>query len=78
MQQPARNLKWFWNAISITTMSIIMQMFTELFLHLDQVATEMMEDARKKVQHFINAKHDYEVLFIRHNRRYKPCCLCYY
>ena len=32
---------------------------------LSQVATEMMEDARKKVQHFINAKHDYEVLFTK-------------
>lgn len=32
---------------------------------LSQVATEMMEDARKKVQHFINAEHDYEVLFTK-------------
>lgn len=32
---------------------------------LSQVATEMMEDARKKVQRFINAKHDYEVLFTK-------------
>lgn len=32
---------------------------------LSQVATEMMEDARKKVQHFINAEHDYEVLLLK-------------
>ncbi|AFR35102.1 aminotransferase class V-fold PLP-dependent enzyme [Riemerella anatipestifer] len=32
---------------------------------LSQLATEAMEDARKKVQTFINAKHDYEVIFTR-------------
>ena len=32
---------------------------------LSQVATEEMENSRKKVQHFINAKHDYEVIFTR-------------
>ena len=32
---------------------------------LSQVATEKMEDARKKVQNFINAKHDYEVIFTK-------------
>ncbi len=32
---------------------------------LSQVATEAMEDARKKVHQFINAKHDYEVLFTK-------------
>ncbi|VDH03636.1 aminotransferase class V-fold PLP-dependent enzyme [Bergeyella zoohelcum] len=32
---------------------------------LSQEATEAMEDARKKVQRFIGAKHDYEVIFTR-------------
>ena len=32
---------------------------------LSQLATEEMENSRKKVQHFINAKHDYEVIFTR-------------
>lgn len=32
---------------------------------LSQEATEAMEDARKKVQKFIGAKHDYEVIFTR-------------
>lgn len=32
---------------------------------LSQLATEKMENSRKKVQHFINAKHDYEVIFTR-------------
>lgn len=32
---------------------------------LSQLATEKMEDARKKVQTFINAKHDYEVIFTK-------------
>lgn len=32
---------------------------------LSQLATEKMEDARKKVQQFINAKHDYEVIFTK-------------
>ena len=32
---------------------------------LSQLATEKMEDARKKVQNFINAKHDYEVIFTK-------------
>ncbi len=32
---------------------------------LSQIATEEMELARKKVQHFINAKHDYEVIFTK-------------
>ena len=32
---------------------------------LSQVATEEMENSRKKVQYFINAKHDYEVIFTR-------------
>ncbi|EKB59375.1 aminotransferase class V-fold PLP-dependent enzyme [Bergeyella zoohelcum] len=32
---------------------------------LSQEATEAMEDARKKVQKFIEAKHDYEVIFTR-------------
>ena len=32
---------------------------------LSQVATEQMEAARRKVQNFINAKHDYEVIFTR-------------
>lgn len=32
---------------------------------LSQLATEKMEDARKKVQHFINAKQDYEVIFTK-------------
>lgn len=32
---------------------------------LSQVATEKMEEARKKVQQFINAKHDYEVIFTK-------------
>ncbi|MFC6266942.1 aminotransferase class V-fold PLP-dependent enzyme [Frigoriflavimonas asaccharolytica] len=32
---------------------------------LSQRATEKMEDARKKVQNFINAKHDYEVIFTK-------------
>ncbi|MDR7694411.1 cysteine desulfurase [Riemerella anatipestifer] len=32
---------------------------------LSQLATEAMEGARKKVQTFINAKHDYEVIFTR-------------
>lgn len=32
---------------------------------LSQEATETMEDARKKVQRFIGAKHDYEVIFTR-------------
>ena len=32
---------------------------------LSQLATEEMENSRKKVQHFINAKHDYEVIFTK-------------
>lgn len=32
---------------------------------LSQLATEEMENSRKKVQHFINAKRDYEVIFTR-------------
>ncbi len=32
---------------------------------LSQLATEEMEDARKKVQKFINAQHDYEVIFTK-------------
>ncbi len=32
---------------------------------LSQLATEEMENSRKKIQHFINAKHDYEVIFTR-------------
>ena len=32
---------------------------------LSQLATEEMENSRKKVQHFINAKYDYEVIFTR-------------
>ena len=32
---------------------------------LSQLATEEMENSRKKVQYFINAKHDYEVIFTR-------------
>ncbi|WP_018675194.1 aminotransferase class V-fold PLP-dependent enzyme [Riemerella columbina] len=32
---------------------------------LSQWATEAMEEARKKVQHFINAQHDYEVIFTK-------------
>lgn len=32
---------------------------------LSQLATEEMENSRKKVQQFINAKHDYEVIFTR-------------
>ena len=32
---------------------------------LSQLATEEMELARRKVQKFINAKHDYEVIFTR-------------
>lgn len=32
---------------------------------LSQYATEAMEEARKKVQHFINARHDYEVIFTK-------------
>ncbi|NAW50638.1 SufS family cysteine desulfurase [Elizabethkingia argentiflava] len=32
---------------------------------LSQLATDAMEDARKKLQRFINAKHDYEVLFTK-------------
>lgn len=32
---------------------------------LSQKATTAMEDSRKKVQKFINAKHDYEVIFTR-------------
>ena len=32
---------------------------------LSQLATEEMEDARKKVQNFINAQHDYEVIFTK-------------
>lgn len=32
---------------------------------ISQEATEMMENSRKKVQAFINAKHDYEVLFTK-------------
>ncbi|MDY3350525.1 cysteine desulfurase [Riemerella anatipestifer] len=32
---------------------------------LSQLATEAMEEARKKVQTFINAEHDYEVIFTR-------------
>jgi len=32
---------------------------------LSQLATEEMEDARKKVQKFINAPHDYEVIFTK-------------
>ena len=32
---------------------------------LSQLATEEMENSRKKVQHFINAKHDYEVICTR-------------
>lgn len=32
---------------------------------LSQIATQQMEDARKKVQQFINAKHDFEVVFTR-------------
>ncbi len=33
--------------------------------HLSQVATDQFESARKTLQRFINAKHDYEVLFTR-------------
>lgn len=32
---------------------------------LSQIATQQMEDARQKVQKFIHAKHDYEVIFTR-------------
>ncbi len=32
---------------------------------LSQVATEAMEEARRKVQRFINAQHDYEVIFTK-------------
>lgn len=32
---------------------------------LSQLATEEMENSRKKVQKFINAKHDYEVIFTK-------------
>lgn len=32
---------------------------------LSQIATQEMEGARKKVQKFINAKHDYEVIFTK-------------
>ncbi|MCJ8497478.1 cysteine desulfurase [Chryseobacterium salipaludis] len=32
---------------------------------LSQVATEAMEQARRKVQRFINAQHDYEVIFTK-------------
>lgn len=32
---------------------------------LSQMATQQMEDARQKVQKFINAKHDYEVIFTK-------------
>lgn len=32
---------------------------------LSQLATEEMENSRKKVQNFINAKHDYEVIFTK-------------
>ena len=32
---------------------------------LSQLATEEMENYRKKIQHVINAKHDYEVIFTR-------------
>lgn len=32
---------------------------------LSQLATEEMELSRQKMQHFINAKHDYEVIFTR-------------
>lgn len=32
---------------------------------LSQLATEEMENSRKKVQQFLNAKHDYEVIFTR-------------
>ena len=32
---------------------------------LSQLATEKMEDARKKVQHFLHAKNDYEVIFTK-------------
>lgn len=32
---------------------------------LSREATEMMEASRKKIQHFINAKNDYEVIFTR-------------
>lgn len=32
---------------------------------LSREATEMMESSRKKIQHFINAKNDYEVIFTR-------------
>ncbi len=32
---------------------------------LSQVATEAMEEARRKVQWFINAQHDYEVIFTK-------------
>ncbi|WKS95276.1 aminotransferase class V-fold PLP-dependent enzyme [Riemerella columbina] len=32
---------------------------------LSQLATEAMEEARQKVQHFINAPHDYEVIFTK-------------
>ena len=32
---------------------------------LSQIATQAMEDSRKKIQKFIGAKHDYEVLFTK-------------
>lgn len=32
---------------------------------ISQIATDQMETARRKVQKFINAKHDYEVIFTR-------------
>ncbi len=32
---------------------------------LSQLATDEMENSRKKVQKFINAKHDYEVIFTK-------------
>ena len=32
---------------------------------LSQIATEEMELARKKVQHFVNAKKDYEIIFTK-------------
>jgi hypothetical protein len=49
MQQPARNLKWFWMLL-ITTEHYNANVHRGIHT-LSQVATEMMEDARKKVQH---------------------------
>lgn len=50
----------------------VMQYYTETNANvhrgihtLSQIATQEMEDARKKAQKFINAKHDYEVIFTK-------------